>query len=319
MAAPAPDVRALRRGLQVIEQIAQQGAASLADLHRGTGLAKSTIRRLLTTLEDANFIRCSLADGLFRSNINLPSQSQSQAQTRDNLEHARIASAAGPVLKDMAHNSVWPSELFVRAGQMLMILDTNRALTPIVVNRTLIGDQVDMVTTAVGRVYLAFCPAAEREEILTGFERTSGVRAVAPLRAAVKETAELGYGVRDPSCSGATLRDPLLMDRLKAVAVPVMADGRVICCINMLWPLEASSVVAAEAETASRLREYADAIADNYLRAKKKSGAATLALPPINAATNPVRRTKPQPGLRPSKAAARTPAISSRVKGRGFQ
>ncbi len=40
----------LNRGLAVLEQLARDGDCSLADLHKGTGIPKSSIRRLLGTL-----------------------------------------------------------------------------------------------------------------------------------------------------------------------------------------------------------------------------------------------------------------------------
>lgn len=259
------DVRALRRGLQVIDYIARRGSASLADLHRGTGLAKSTLRRLLTTLEDENFIRKSLGDGLFRANINVPAQSHTQS----NPEHARIAAAARPVLEKLSRTVVWPSDLFVRAGYALSVVDHNRSLTPLLVNRDDIGDRVDMATSAVGRAYLAWCPEAEREDILQHIEKRRGKALAARVRGALEETRQRGYGLRDPGFTGSTLKKPMQIDRLKAVALPVLSGGRVVCCINMLWPSEASSVVGKESDIAAMLREHAASITVAYENAGK--------------------------------------------------
>ncbi len=297
-AAPVEDVRALRRGLKVIDYIASNGATSLAQLHRGTGLAKSTLRRLLATLEDENFIRRSLADGLFRSNISLPAQSQ----TAINPEHARIAAAARPVLEQLSRTSVWPSDVFVRSGYALTILDHNRSMTPLLVNRNQIGDRVDMITTGVGRAYLAFCPDVECEEILAHFEARRGVAAMQALRQALAETRKRGYGLRDATCTGATYSDPLLIDRLAAVALPVISDKKIICCINLLWPMEASSVVGPQDKIADMLREHACAIAANYERADRK---------PLMASADAGKPGQNQPGRnqsgrRPSKAELNT-------------
>ncbi|MBM3608687.1 MAG: helix-turn-helix domain-containing protein [Alphaproteobacteria bacterium] len=260
MSETSQDVRALRRGLQVIDYIARRGSASLADLNRGTGLAKSTLRRLLATLEDENFVRRSLADGLFRANVSVPSQSHSIA----NPEHARIALAARPVLEGLARKVVWPSDLFVRSGFALTVLDHNRSLTPLLVNRDDIGDRVDMSASAVGRAYLAFCPPAESEEVLVWIEKHRGKAIAARTRTAVLETRERGYGLRDPSFTGATHKKPMQIDRLKAVALPVISSKRVICCINMLWPAEASAAVGKESEIVTMLRDGAAQIAAGY-------------------------------------------------------
>ena len=52
--------RSLDRGIEILETLAREGAMSLADLHRATGLPKSTIRRLLQTLIARKIVRRSL-------------------------------------------------------------------------------------------------------------------------------------------------------------------------------------------------------------------------------------------------------------------
>ena len=56
--------RSLDRGLTILERLSADGAGSLQALHTATGLAKSTLRRLLSTLVQRKILRRSLADGL---------------------------------------------------------------------------------------------------------------------------------------------------------------------------------------------------------------------------------------------------------------
>lgn len=89
MSAAVKEIRALNRGVKVVETLCRRGTCSLAELHHGTGLPKSTLRRILATFKHANFLRCSLADGFYRANIHVPSD----VDTATNPSIGRIVAA----------------------------------------------------------------------------------------------------------------------------------------------------------------------------------------------------------------------------------
>lgn len=260
MPAAVKEIRALSRGVKVMETLCRLGACSLADLNRQTGLPKSTLRRILLTFEQANFLRCSLADGLYRANISVPSY----ADAAGNPPVGRVVAAARPVLEELAAKVLWPSDLLVRDGPQLRIVETNRALTPLLVNRTEIGDHVDFLNTAVGRAYLAFCPPAESEEIIAGIRKTRGALELRNISSVLNETRKRGYGERDTKFTGSTDRHPFLTDRLYAVAVPILLRSQVLGCINLLWPRKAMASVGDIGTMAKLLRQSATVIAHNY-------------------------------------------------------
>jgi IclR family transcriptional regulator, mhp operon transcriptional activator len=254
------EIRVLARGVKVLETLCRLGACSLADLHRETALPKSTLRRILLTFERASFLRCSLGDGLYRANIQVPAFF-SQAEASPFV--GRIVAAAQPVLAELSARASWPTDLMVRDGLQLRIVETNRALSPFPVNQLEIGDNVDMLSSAVGRAYLAFCPPAEYAEII-GQMQLRGAPAPATLPHVLNETRERGYAVRAPNCMGGTERYPALIDNLQAVAVPVLLNGQVLCCINLLWRPSAVPDAGPMLRMARILRQCAAKIARNY-------------------------------------------------------
>ena len=267
MSAVVKEIRALSRGVMVVETLCRRGACSLAELHHETGLPKSTLRRILTTFKHANFLRCSLADGLYRANIHVPSS----IDTATNPSIGRIVAAATPVLEDLARRVPWPSDLMVRDGLQLHIIESNRALTPLQINSMEIGDHVDMLSSAVGRAYLAFCLPAERDEILDQFCGKRSAKEIARVARILSETRERGYGERDTKFTGSTDRHPLLTDRLNAVAVPVLLREHVLCCINLLWPRAALASIGSKEEIARMLQRCAAQIANNYVAFGRRS------------------------------------------------
>lgn len=261
MTTAVKEIRALARGVKVVETLCRLGACSLADLHRETGLPKSTLRRILSTFEQATFLRCSLGDGRYRANIQVPAF---LSATDASPFIGRIVAAAKPVLAELSVNASWPTDLMVRDGLQLRIVETNRMLSPFPVNRLEIGDNVDMLSSAVGRAYLAFCPRAERVEIIRQMRRIRGAEALANLSRILDETHQRGYAVRAPNCRGGTQRHPFLIDNFHAVAVPVLLRGRVLCCINLLWRPSAVSTVRDKAKLARMLRHCAEKIMTSY-------------------------------------------------------
>lgn len=259
------DVRALRRGLAVLDLLSGSGPAGLSDIARATGLAKSTTRRILATLEDTGHIRRNLADSLYRSNIG----GGGPATANTSKAAGAIVRAARPVLERLSQEVVWPSDLFIRDGTELQIVETTRPLSPLLVNRNEIGDRVDMLTTAVGRVYLAFCPDGEREELLAVIGKAHAPASQNELLETIDHIRKTGFAVRDPRCTGATYRNPFIVDRLYAVAVPVMDRDKVACCINLLWPVAAASSVGDERLMAKLLQERAAEISANLSAAAR--------------------------------------------------
>lgn len=253
------EIRAVSRAAVVIDALCRREACSLAELHHETGLPKSTLRRILATFERTGFVRCSLADGLYRANIGVPWC----AASIDNPRISQVVAAATPVLRDLSREVPWPSDVLVRRGTRLQIVETNRPMTPLKVNQLAIGDQVDMLNTAVGRAYLAFCPDDERDGIFREVQACWSASDRDRIEASLRETRRRGYGERDAAFTGGTSQFPFLADKLFAVAVPALFRSKVVCCINLLWP--ASAGVNDVPSLVSLLESCAHKIVDNYL------------------------------------------------------
>ena len=260
MSAAVKEIRSVSRAVSVIDALCRLDGCGLADLHHATGLPKSTLRRILKTFECGGFVRCSLADGLYRANIGVPTY----AETVDNPLIGQVVAAATPILEELSRKVPWPSDVLVRRGMRMKVVESNRSMTPLMVNQLEIGDQVDMLQSAVGRAYLAFCSEAERKEILSETCSTLSADQLMHIDSVLAVTRQRGYAERDTASTGGTNRFPLLADKLFAVAVPAVTRDHVICCINLLRPASAK-VSADEARSlVSLLKSCASRIVNNY-------------------------------------------------------
>lgn len=251
-------VEALARGLNVLKTIhARPGGTSLGELHARTGLAKATLLRSLRTLADAGFVTRRLADGAY-----LPARLAFPA-SRASARLPSLAEAASAALEALGRAIPWPTDLGVRDGLSMLVLESNRRVSPIPLNRRALGVRPHMLWSAMGRAYLAYCPAAEREEMLAGLRasRAPEDRAACNgpwVEKLIARTREREYAVRDPRYG---LLDIGSRREVSAIAVPVRSGATVLACVNCVWLLNALNEREVVERYLPALRAAADDIA----------------------------------------------------------
>jgi IclR family mhp operon transcriptional activator len=161
----------------------------------------------------------------------------------------------------------------VPAGDHLEIRETTRARSPILLQQERIGLPVNWLHSAVGRAYLAYCPAKERQRIVDLLRNSIKpedrlAREPARLSAVLAEVRARGYGTRDATHVGGYYGGPPHADGLFSIAVPLRDGPRVLGAINMLWLKTASSV---EAFASRHLGELQDAAAEIVSSLRRRS------------------------------------------------
>jgi IclR family mhp operon transcriptional activator len=119
----------------------------------------------------------------------------------------------------------------------MLILETLRRNSPFMLDRSVIGHRPNLLKSATGRAYLAFCPAAERSALLKDLRESENpddkvAHMARWVERVLTETRRRGYGVRETAHRARTNH---LDASFNAVAVPVMVERRVAACVNMLW------------------------------------------------------------------------------------
>jgi IclR family mhp operon transcriptional activator len=116
----------------------------------------------------------------------------------------------------------------------MLILESNRPLAAIDVNRDVVGFHPDMALSAMGRAYLAFCPERERRELIEALlqEGHRAERWRERVLRIVEETRSRGYAIRDVRHTGP---DADSSTQFSAIAVPIHAANRVAACLSCVW------------------------------------------------------------------------------------
>ena len=231
-------IRALDRGLDVLRIIQESKAVSLNDLHLATELPKATLLRILKTLIGRDLVWQRIADGAY-----VPSYIFSK---RDRVidEETHLAEVAAPILADLCKRVRWPSNLLGPRLDHMVVIDTNRPMSDFdyIMASTPPGRfVVNMLRSASGRCYLAFCPPKERAAILARLRKSirpgdALARNTVKLNRLLADVRARGYGTRDPDFGGHyDLPRSKVNDGRNSIAVPVHAGDEVVGCINLTW------------------------------------------------------------------------------------
>ena len=260
-------IKSLERGLLVLQALQMQPDSSLQELYVFTGISKPSLLRILHTLARSGVVTRRLADGRYRIGATL-SHAPSRREHRD-----RIAEAAAPILERLCERVSWPSDLMVPAGDHMEIRETSRARSPILLQEERVGLQVNWLLTGVGRAYLAYCPAKERQRIVEMLRPSSKAedrlaREPARLNAILAEVRARGYATRDPIHVGGWYGRPPHADGLSSIAVPLRDGPRVLGAINIVWLRTAFSV---ETFASRHLGELQDAAAEIVGSVRRRS------------------------------------------------
>lgn len=187
----SPDfVDALARGLSVMRCFAP-GIKSLGNLELAdrTGLAKSTVSRIVYTLTTLGYLRYEAETGRYAPGYGM------LALGFGCLASLEVREVARPLMEALARATGGAVALGAFDGQSMVYIDAVHGSSALYL-RLPVGYRASMDST-MGRTYLASLPAAEREDLIPRLELPAGISAI--VHKACVDLREGGccYGIGD--------------------------------------------------------------------------------------------------------------------------
>lgn len=221
-------VQGLSRGLAILHAInlSADGWASIAELSQATGLHRTTVRRLLETLQAEGYVRRSVSDDSYRLNQKI--RQLSDGFTDDEW----ISEVANPVLGELLQQVVWPSDLCTLDGDCMLVRETTHRFSPLSFHRAMIRQRMPVLFTSAGRAYLAFCSDEERQQVLRllvagNDEQASFARNRVLVEQLLEKVRRRGYASNEGEWSQQT--------KIAAIAMPIRHHGSVLASINVVF------------------------------------------------------------------------------------
>lgn len=224
-------VRSVERALAIVELLGEHQELGLEELHYLTGLPKATVSRLLHTLLEQEWIYRGLCDRRYRL------CSRRLLGTPDQRFSRHLVEQAAPLLRELAERTGLVADLSFFDGDDLHVMES--AIPEVLrkrypANRLVVGLQASLFHSAMGKACLGELDSAEVQR-LAQHHRLSGE----DLLRAHEQTHNQGFGERTEGSWEYAVRLPFL---IRAVALPVRSQDRLVGSIALHWPRDAHSV-----------------------------------------------------------------------------
>lgn len=216
-------IRAISRALLILRVMNGQPTWSLHDLHLQTGLPKSTIFRILHTLQQDGYVSVEGSAGVYRLTAKI--LEMSGGYTDKSLLVEMGSAAALKLTKTIK----WPVAIGVLDGDAIVVRYSGMPYSPVAAHATTLGQRLGLTTTAMGQAYLAFCPEVERE-ILFDMLRMQGASNGTHV---LTDEEALLHTLRKVRTAGHAVRQPNALRRTATLAVPVLHGDEVAGLMGM--------------------------------------------------------------------------------------
>jgi len=240
-------VQGLSRGLAILHAInrAPDGWITIAELSQQTGLHRTTVRRMLETLQTEGYVRRSNSDDSYRLNQKI--RQLSDGFTDDEW----ISEIANPVLGELLQKLVWPSDLCTLDGDSMLVRETTHRFSPLSFHRAMIRQRLPLLFTSAGRAYLAFCGEEERRQLLNLLasgqdEQGAFARNRALVDNLLDKVRQQGFASNDGDWNQQT--------KIAAIALPVRHRESILATINVVFLRKAVDMREAEQRYLPELR-----------------------------------------------------------------
>jgi IclR family pca regulon transcriptional regulator len=245
-AARPGNVRALERGLAIITAFdAKNSDLTLSDVARTTGLPRAVVRRFLYTLEDLGYVKTDGKTFSLRPRVLQLGYAYLSSFGLPQIARIHLQDLVAEIDESVALGVLDDTDMVYVARV------PSKRLTAVSVN---VGKRFPAHATSMGRVLLAGQP----KDWLDEYFATTKFTPLTPETTC--DPAELRELVDRAGRDGWALVDQELEVGLRAIAVPVRANGEVVAAVNVSVHADRNDGQIVAREMVPRLRHAAKAI-----------------------------------------------------------
>lgn len=248
---PYKPVRALARGVALLQRLNQLGASRPAALAQSIQLDRTTTYRLLATLEAMGLVQRSGSSDVYVLTDGV--RTLSDGFTARDRTTQIVAAHMGKLFPQV----LWPTDFATFENGAMVIRETTHRFSPYSVHRAMVGRPRPLLASALGRAAIAGATDAQREAMLDILAGSSEMG----LTSRANMNDQVDFIVSDFGRRGYAWSVGGTDSKISAIAVPVKT-GAEIAALNLIFFSSAMGVEKA----AKRFLEPLKVCADNVER-----------------------------------------------------
>lgn len=212
----------LERGLKVLRFLNEYNGTSVAEISTGTGINRVIAHRLVETLAKAGYVQKREGEHRFYLTSSV------KALADGYVGESWISEIAQPIVKSLGERTVWPVSLATCDGGEMIIRINSDSDSPLARRRIPTGYRLNMLDSASGLAYLAYCSPSQRHAIISLQDGTMNY-GNGPVSDAVLSDAQRWNGFRK---DGYVLRHNEAV-RVTHLAVPLISHDTPIATMTL--------------------------------------------------------------------------------------
>ena len=222
------EIRALHRGLKILEAANLHNGAQLRDFVEITGLPKSTTHRILENLRAAGYLHRDDGDDRYYLSLRVRRLSDGF------YDGGWISEIARPVLIELSETVGFPVAIATPYGTSMMLRDNTDAQSDLAPNIYTPGMTLPLLTSATGKVFLAFCDDVTRKTLLEVCAQSDApeheiARHPRLLSRSLQQVRKQGYAF------GPGARHTRTSVETATIAVPIRSRQHLIGCLALRY------------------------------------------------------------------------------------
>ncbi|WP_419711654.1 IclR family transcriptional regulator [Pseudomonas sp. NFX224] len=224
-------VRSVERALAIVELLGEHQGLGLEELHYLTALPKATVSRMLLTLQEQGWIYRGLSDRRYRLCAKRLFGDSQQRFKR------RLVENAAPLLLELSERTGLVVDLSCFDGEHIEVMES--AIPTVLRKRypsncQIVGQHASLFHSAMGRACLGELDSQEVERLASRERMTDE-----SLFSTTGQALHQGFGQRTEGYWEYPVRLPFL---IRAVALPIRTNGRLVGSMALHWPMDQAPV-----------------------------------------------------------------------------
>jgi IclR family transcriptional regulator, mhp operon transcriptional activator len=221
-------IRAITRGLAVMQAINRGGAITMMEIARSSKVPYPTACRIVQTLLHEGMIEREPSRKRYRSTALV------QTLASGFHDDSQLVAISRPHIEALCKSLLWPISVTSRVGGHMMVRDSTHNMTTLTLNNYYPGFTLPLMECSSGKAYMAFCSDDEREQLLEGLRTIEGAaEKMATLLLSndmlLKEIRSHGYATQ---ARNAYTANP---GKTSSIAVPLFRNGEVVGSLVLIF------------------------------------------------------------------------------------